>query len=152
MLVCYLENVALGKSVWEDRPWRDRSINWGADKAVDGRYDNRSAWGGQCVITESFAETATLRVDLGDMVNISHINLYYRTDNLPRMPISHNLLIYFLFVRYLTDFFILSEISFFLSFSFHILDMGYSVIQVNLSVVWVLNLLKISFKHAYRLI
>lgn len=96
MLVCYLENVALGKSVWEDRPWGDMSRKWSADNAVDGRYDNRSAWGGQCVITENYAETATLRVDLGDMVNISHINLYYRTDNLPRMAISHNLLKYFL--------------------------------------------------------
>ena len=94
--------------MWEDRPWGDMSRKWSADKAVDGRYDNRSAWGDQCVITESFAETATLRVDLGDMVNISHIKLYYRTDNLPRMPISHKLL-NFLFcfssVRsYFTDF------------------------------------------------
>lgn len=94
MLVCYLENVALGKSVWGDQPRRGMS-NWGADYAVDGRYDNRSAWGGQCVITESYAETATLRVDLGGMVNISHIKLYYRTDNLLRMPLFHNLLNFF---------------------------------------------------------
>ena len=80
----YEENMALGKSVWEDLPRFDRQ-NWRADNAVDGRYDNRSAAGGQCAISRSYSQAATLRVDLGVIVNIDHINLYYRTDNLPRM-------------------------------------------------------------------
>ena len=84
ILIGYKENVALGKPVWEDQEWRG-SKDWKGDKAVDGRYDNRSAMGGQCVISENERQKATLRVDLGGIVNISHINIYYRTDNLPRM-------------------------------------------------------------------
>ena len=76
--------MALGKPVWEDRPWKGKE-NWRADKAVDGLYDDRSAAGGQCVINEPFAKTATWRVDLGGVVSISHIDIYYRTDNYPRM-------------------------------------------------------------------
>ena len=92
ILVCYKENVALGKTVWEDQEWMG-TYDWKGDKAVDGRYDNRSAMGGQCVISENRIRKATLRVDLVDMVNISHINIYYRTDNLPRMFFNHSLLV-----------------------------------------------------------
>ena len=84
ILIGYKDNVALGKPVWEDQEWMGR-YDWKGDKAVDGRYDNRSAMGGQCVISENGRRKATLRVDLGGIVNISHINLYYRTDNLPRL-------------------------------------------------------------------
>ena len=83
VLLIYKENMALRKSVWESRPWRGKE-NWGGDKALDGRYTNRSAFGGQCVISESFAKTATWRVDLGGVVSISHIYIYYRTENMPR--------------------------------------------------------------------
>lgn len=87
--VFYEENLALGKSVWENLPRFDR-LNWRADNAVDGRYDNRSAAGGQCAISRSYSQAAILRVDLGVIVNIDHINLYYRTDNLPRMILLSN--------------------------------------------------------------
>ncbi|XP_022312237.2 uncharacterized protein LOC111117411 [Crassostrea virginica] len=76
-----LENIALGKPVWETHPWPGAE-NWRANKAVDGRYDDRSAAGGQCVISFNYAQTATWRVDLGGVVSISHIDIYYRTDNM----------------------------------------------------------------------
>nr|XP_022304108.1 neurogenic locus notch homolog protein 2-like [Crassostrea virginica] len=75
-----LENLALGKPVWEDQHWRGRE-DWRGNKAVDGRYTDRSAHGGQCVVSDNFARTATWRVDLGGVVSISHIDIYYRTDN-----------------------------------------------------------------------
>ena len=80
----FKENLARNKTVWEDQPWRDKDIGWGGGNAVDGLYANRSAAGGQCVISENFAETATWRVDLGGVVSISHIDIYFRTDNHPR--------------------------------------------------------------------
>ena len=75
--------MALRKDVWEDHPWPNVGEDWHAENAVDGRYTNRSAAGGQCVITENFHTTATWGVDLGKVVSISHINIYYRTDNSP---------------------------------------------------------------------
>ena len=45
------ENLALGKPVWEDQPWESPQ-DWRGDKAVDGRYSDRSAAGGQCDIKE----------------------------------------------------------------------------------------------------
>lgn len=80
--ICSMSNVALQRPVWEDSPWMGRE-DWRATKAVDGRYNDRSAAGGQCVISEHERKTATWRVDLGDVVSISHINIYYRTDNFP---------------------------------------------------------------------
>nr|XP_034318450.1 uncharacterized protein LOC117686791 [Crassostrea gigas] len=77
------ENMALHKYVFETNPWRGRE-NWRGENAVDGRYTNRSAAGGQCVISENNKETAEWRVDLGSVVSISHIDIYYRTDNLPK--------------------------------------------------------------------
>ena len=68
----------------EDQPWKGAE-DWRGDKAVDGLYNNRSELGGQCVISEYYAQTATWMVDLGGMVSISHIDIYYRTNNLPRM-------------------------------------------------------------------
>ena len=69
--------------MWEDRPWKGAK-NLRGDKAVDGLYDDRSAAGGQCVISEKYARTATWRVDLEGVVSISHIDIYFRTDNRPR--------------------------------------------------------------------
>ena len=76
--------MALGRPVWEDQPW-EGTEDWRGDKAVDGLYHDRSAPGGQCVINEPLARRATWRVDLGGVVSISHIDIYYKTDNIPRM-------------------------------------------------------------------
>ena len=74
------ENMALGKTVLEDQKWKGKE-KWTGENAVDGRYSNRSAHGGQCVISENFAKKATWRVDLGGVVSISHIDIYYRREN-----------------------------------------------------------------------
>ena len=66
----------------EDQAWKGPK-NWRGRNAVDGRYTDRSALGGQCVISENSRRTATWRVDLGGVVGISHIDIYYRTDNIP---------------------------------------------------------------------
>lgn len=72
--------MALRKPIFEDQKWRG-SEKWTGENGVDGRYDNRSAHGGQCVISENGARRATWRVDLGDVVIISYIDIYYRTGN-----------------------------------------------------------------------
>ena len=77
----FKENLALRKPVWEDQEWKDPYIGWRGGNAVDGLNTDRSANGGQCVITENKAQTATWRVDLGGVVSISHIDIYYRTGN-----------------------------------------------------------------------
>lgn len=99
-----LGNLALNKYVWEDSPWKsDR--NWRGRNAVDGKRDDRSANGGQCVISENGRNEATLRVDLGRMVSISHIDVYYRTENLQSM-------------KYITNFFF---------GNFFIMDLGHDI-------------------------
>ena len=76
--------MALGKQVWEDLPWEGIE-NWRGEKAVDGNYTDRSAAGGQCAISDNYRYRATWRVDLGGVVSISHIDIYYRTENKPSM-------------------------------------------------------------------
>lgn len=78
------ENIALRKSVFENNAWEGKE-NWKGKNAVDGLYRDRTAGGGQCVISENDRETAEWRVDLEGIVSISHINIYYRTDNKPSM-------------------------------------------------------------------
>lgn len=77
-----LGNLARQRPVWEDNPWLGTE-DWRATKAVDGRKNDRRATGGQCVISENNRKTATWRVDLGYVVSISHIKIFYRTDNFP---------------------------------------------------------------------
>lgn len=76
--------MALQKPVFGDQPWKGPT-GWGAVNAVDGRYTDRSADGGQCVISDNYRYRATWWVDLGGVVSISHINIYYRTENKPSM-------------------------------------------------------------------
>ena len=81
--------MAFGKPVWENRRWQGND-SWTGEKAVDGRYTDRSAQGGQCIVSENGAYSATWRVDLGGVVSISHIDIHYRTDNLPRIIFIFN--------------------------------------------------------------
>ena len=74
------ENLAFRKPTWEMYPSRP---GWGSDKAVDGRYTNLSAGGGQCTVSGDRASTAEWRVDLGGVVSISDIFIQYMTDNIP---------------------------------------------------------------------
>nr|XP_034322582.1 multiple epidermal growth factor-like domains protein 10 [Crassostrea gigas] len=75
-----MENLALFQPTWEQYPWPDKTRDFGSEKAVDGMYTDRGV-GGQCTISEDGKNTATWRVDLGRVVSISHIDIYYRTDN-----------------------------------------------------------------------
>ncbi|XP_061190331.1 receptor-type tyrosine-protein phosphatase mu-like [Saccostrea echinata] len=75
------KNLALGKPAWQANNWPNEPVNWGAAKAVDGKYSDRSHLGNQCTISGDKKQTATWRVDLGRVVSISYINIFYRTDN-----------------------------------------------------------------------
>lgn len=75
------ENLALSKPTWEQNPWPDLSRDFGSANAVDGWYENRGHTGGQCTISNEGSYTAIWRVDLESVVSISHIKIFYRTDN-----------------------------------------------------------------------
>ncbi|XP_062620861.1 multiple epidermal growth factor-like domains protein 10 [Saccostrea cucullata] len=76
------ENLSLGKPAWQKSNYPG-ARTWGADKAVDGNYTYRGALGNQCTISADYQQTAEWRVDLESVVSISHINIFYRTDNRP---------------------------------------------------------------------
>ncbi|XP_065921961.1 receptor-type tyrosine-protein phosphatase epsilon [Magallana gigas] len=76
------ENIALGKPTWQEHPWPDPRY-YSGDNAVDGLYTDRSLPGDQCSMSANYQYTATWRVDLGNVFSISHINIYYTTDNQP---------------------------------------------------------------------
>ncbi|XP_062608625.1 uncharacterized protein LOC134270415 [Saccostrea cucullata] len=78
---CTYLNLALGRPAWQNHNWPDKQVEWGAAKAVDGKYSDRGAIGGQCTISGPGQSTAEWRVDLEKIVSISHIHIYYRTDN-----------------------------------------------------------------------
>lgn len=78
-----VENLALHRPTWQQYPWPEKVRDFGSENAVDGLYTDCSEVGGQCTISEDSRYTATWRVYLGKEVSISHIDIYYRTDNKP---------------------------------------------------------------------
>lgn len=78
-----LENLAIRRPTWQQYPWPFPEIDYGSENAVDGMYTDRGG-GGQCAISDNNQTTAMWRVDLGSVVSISHIDIYYRTDNFRR--------------------------------------------------------------------
>lgn len=76
-----LDNLALRKFTWKSHPWPNKGRNFRSENAVDGLYTDRSAAGGQCTISDDGIYSAEWGVDLGKVVSISYIKIYYRTDN-----------------------------------------------------------------------
>lgn len=78
----FIENLAYRRPVFEKNPWPTTDKDYGSQNAVDGLYTDRSAAGGQCSISADNNHTdAVLRVDLEAVVSISHITIYFRTEN-----------------------------------------------------------------------
>ena len=80
--VCsFVENIALHKPAKEAFPYVHGNVS--AGNAVDGRKTNLSGLGGQCSMSALNKRTATWWVNLGSVLSIHHITIYYRTDNAP---------------------------------------------------------------------
>lgn len=75
-----IENIALNKPTWQQHPWPESDTDYGSENAVDGFYTDRGT-GGQCTINNDGQYTAEWRVDLGNVLSISYINIYYRSRN-----------------------------------------------------------------------
>lgn len=73
-------NLALNKRAELEPIWDDTNKDVGKENAVDGLYNDRGT-GGQCAISADNALTAMWYVDLGSVLSISHVDIYYRTDN-----------------------------------------------------------------------
>ncbi|XP_062610993.1 multiple epidermal growth factor-like domains protein 10 isoform X2 [Saccostrea cucullata] len=84
------ENLALNKPAWQQSDWPDKPVEWGAAKAVDGQYTDRSVGGNQCTESGPSQSTAEWRVDLQSVASISYINIFYRTDNTPSPGTYYN--------------------------------------------------------------
>lgn len=74
------ENIALSKKACQSHPYTNKQISVDASKAVDGLKSNLSFWGQQCVVSADHQKEALWRVDLGEVLGIHHIKIYYRTD------------------------------------------------------------------------
>ena len=84
-LTCFAENLALRKQAWQsnvdDFYYEGSDIVYlGADRAVDGRKQNLSMYGGQCASSGS-SPTAEWRVDLQRILSIHSIVIQFMTDN-----------------------------------------------------------------------
>lgn len=84
------ENIALDKSAWQLHPYESRDVAGivDASKAVDGLKTNLSFFGYQCTASANIKYEAMWRVDLGTVLSVHHITIYYRTDNFPWGPMN----------------------------------------------------------------
>ena len=74
VIIFCLENVALNKSAWQKHPFDNDELN--ALLAVDGRIEDLSHRGGECVTSGNY-KTAEWRVDLKNVLSIHHIVMQY---------------------------------------------------------------------------
>lgn len=82
--ICHFsDNIALHKIAWQLYPYESLSDSLNASKAVDGLKTNLSFSGKQCTLSANYKNEAQWRVDLGSVLGIHHITIYYRTDNVP---------------------------------------------------------------------
>lgn len=79
----FLENIALDKRAWQLFPYQNPNLRdfVNASKAVDGRKADLSFSGGLCTESANERYVAQWHVDLGAVLGIHHITIYYRTDN-----------------------------------------------------------------------
>lgn len=78
------ENIALYKKASQSHPYINSQVSTAivdASNAVDGLKSDLSIFGEQCVVSADFQNEALWRVDLGEVLGIHHITIYYRTDN-----------------------------------------------------------------------
>lgn len=84
-LLGFLENVALRKRAWQVHSYENPNLRdyMNASKAVDGLKTDLSFSEHQCTQSANFKDQALWVVDLGRVLGIHHITIYYRTDNVP---------------------------------------------------------------------
>ncbi|XP_062605893.1 multiple epidermal growth factor-like domains protein 10 isoform X2 [Saccostrea cucullata] len=100
------DNIAFNKTAWQQYPYPFFIFQWGADKAVDGQFTNRAGSGGQCTISDNEKYNASWWVDLGGVLSIHHINIFYRTDNFewgPRNGYTSRFLGFSIYISNTTD-------------------------------------------------
>lgn len=80
-----LDNIALRKSARQLHPYQKVKFKkyTNASKAVDGLTSNLSFTALQCTFSEELQNIASWRVDLGAVLGIHHIAIYYKTDDIP---------------------------------------------------------------------
>lgn len=79
-----LENIALNKSAWQLYSYEGIIGDiLSASKAIDGLNTDMSISGQQCTLSAYSKYEAMWRVDLGAILGIHSITIYYRTDNAP---------------------------------------------------------------------
>lgn len=75
------ENFALNKQAWQQHRYFAPHHYVGADRAVDGKFDDLSSYGEECTRSDNSRATAEWRVDLGEVLSIHHVFIQYLTGN-----------------------------------------------------------------------
>lgn len=78
----YLNRKSSTRQTYLAAVWSDLNQDYGSANAVDGKYDNRAAFRGLCTISADGKYTAEWRVDLGRVVSIFYIKIFYRRENM----------------------------------------------------------------------